>query len=148
MSERVTRSSLHRLTPILQPQSLFTLPSRVWSDDEWSLIQQGYRSRSMEERWHIFAEDDRLYLHRSWLGDGKYEATFQTVAGGRRISEIKVESGPDSYPGGSDEAKCVLLELLICSILLGEQGSERRERLKALHRRGSAKPRPVVPKDM
>lgn len=143
MSDRVTRSSLRRLTPIQEPRVLPVVPDCVWSDEEWSRIQRGYRARSMDERWHVFAEGDLLFLHRSWLGDGKYEVTFEAVEGGRRINEIRVESGPRSFPGGPDEAKCVLLEVLIRSILLGDPVKDLRERLQALRRRGDVRPGPV-----
>jgi len=86
----------------------------------------------MEDRWHIFAEDDQLFLHRSWLGDGTYEATFVEIQGGYRISRVLVEGAEPRFPGGSDHEVCLLLEVLISSILLGERADELRRQLSDL----------------
>jgi hypothetical protein len=120
MPDRVTRSELPRLTPIRQPRLLAEVPQRVWTGEEWERIQLGFRAREVEDRWQIFAEGDRLLLHQSWLGDGRYEATFAEVEGGYRITQVVVEGAEPSHPGGSDRRACTLLELVISRLLLDE----------------------------
>ena len=44
---------------------LSKVPQRVWTDEEWERIQRGFRAQDMDDRRHLFAEDDRLFLHRS-----------------------------------------------------------------------------------
>ena len=100
---------------------LSEVPRRVWTDEEWERIQLGFRARGMDDRWHLFLEGDRLFLHRSWLGDGRYEVTFTEVADGRRITEVIVEGAEPRFPGGSDHELCALLERLIDGQLLREQ---------------------------
>lgn len=118
---RVQRSDLRRLAPIREPRVLSEVPRRVWTDEEWERIQLGFRARGMDDRWHLFLEGDRLFLHRSWLGDGRYEVTFTEVADGRRITEVIVEGAEPRFPGGSDHELCALLERLIDGQLLREQ---------------------------
>ena len=121
MPERVLRSDLRRLAPIRKPRVLSEVPQRVWTEEEWERIQLGFRARDMDDRWHLFVEGDRLFLHRSWLGDGRYEATFSKVPGGYRITRVFVEDVGPKFPGGSDYRLCALLERLIGGQLLGEQ---------------------------
>jgi hypothetical protein len=97
------------------------VPQRVWTDEEWERIQLGFRARDMDDRWHLLVEGDRLFLHRSWLGDGRYEVTFTKVAGGYRITRVIVEDAEPRYPTGSDDRQCALLERLIDGQLLREQ---------------------------
>jgi hypothetical protein len=50
-------------------------------------IRRGHRSQDMDDKWHAFVEDQRLYLHRSWTGMGVYEAQFAPeVSGGGESS--------------------------------------------------------------
>lgn len=87
------------------PRPMPDVPDRVWTESEWQRIQHGYRAGSMDEKWNIYAEDDRLFLHRSWTGFLAYEATFTKVeGGGRRITAALVESDPERYRSASSQA--------------------------------------------
>src|SRR5438445_13448234 len=121
MPERVLRSDLRRLVPIRAPRVLSEVPQRVWTDQEWECIQLGFRAREMDDRWYLLVESDRLFLYRSWLGDGRYEATFTKVEGGYRITQVLVEDAEPKYPGGSDRRLCMLLARLIDGQLLRER---------------------------
>jgi hypothetical protein len=81
----------------------------------------------MDEKWEIFAEGDVLFLHRSWTGFGIYEVSFTEANGGFRIAEGVVESDRDRYCSRSDELECVMVELMVRSLLLGEAATELRE---------------------
>ncbi|WP_433180673.1 hypothetical protein [Actinoallomurus sp. CA-150999] len=128
-AEPVTRSTLGRVFPIVAPRPLSAVPDRIWMDEEWERICIGYRARDMDEKWDIFAEGDRLFMHRSWTGYGIYEVSFVGAEGGVRISAGVVESDRDRYRSRSDEFDGVMLELLIRSVLLGEAATELREKL-------------------
>ena len=117
MRERVLRSDLRRLAAIREPRVLSVVPQRVWTREEWQRIQLGFRARNMDDRWHFLVEGDRLFLYRSWLGDGRFEVTFVEAAEGHRITQVIVEDAEPRFPAGSDHELCALLERLIDSRL-------------------------------
>ena len=128
--ERVTRSTLGgQAFPILSPRPLPAVPERVWSQEEWERICLGWQARDMDEKWDIFAEDSKLFMHQSWTGYCIYEASFIGADGGVRITEGVVESDQSRYRSPSEEFDCVMVELLIRSILLGETATELRRKL-------------------
>lgn len=47
-----------------------------YSKEEYNKIKQGYIPKSMEDRWFIYFENDKLYFHRSWTGICIYELKF------------------------------------------------------------------------
>ncbi|MFF3949223.1 hypothetical protein ACFYYN_31000 [Streptomyces sp. NPDC001902] len=114
------------------------LPQRVWSDEDWKQIQLGYASRDMDEKWDVFTEGEVVFLHRSWTGNGTFAATFAPVdGGGRRIAGAVVERDAERYRGTDDAYDCVMLELVISAIVLGEPATDLRSKLVELTRRGS-----------
>jgi hypothetical protein len=132
-SKRVTKSDLHpRLAPITDPVAMPVLPDRTWSDEEWQRIQLGYSSRDMDEKWDVYAEGNVVYIHRSWTGRGFFEATFIPIDGGWHIGSAVRES-PEKYSGvRDDDYGCVMLELVLSGIVLGERAQELRARLVQL----------------
>ena len=131
--KRVTRSSFaDRLERISSPRALPTVPDRIWSTAEWELIQRGYRSHDMDEKWDAFVEGEVLFLHRSWTGLGAFEVTFGAAPGGRRIIRIDKNGALKSSPGPQDEIDLVLVELVVSSIILGEPARELRAELVEL----------------
>jgi hypothetical protein len=92
----------------------------------------------MDEKWIVFTEDDVVYLHRSWTGHGIYEATLVPAdGGGWRIAQAVVEGDSERYRSADDEYDCVMLELVLSAIVLGEPAHEAREKLIALSRRAA-----------
>ncbi|MCF0092083.1 hypothetical protein [Micromonospora sp. MH99] len=129
----VTRSSLRRVSPIVAPMSVATRPERTWSDEQWKRIALGYQARDMDEKWNVFVEDEVAFLHRSWTGNGIYEASFSPVPGGGwRISALVVESDPSRYRRRSDQYDRVMVELVLSGIVLGEPAVDLRAELVAL----------------
>jgi hypothetical protein len=90
----------------------------------------------MDDKWHAFVEDQRLYLHRSWTGMGVYEAQFAADAGGWRITVAVVASDRDSYRRQGDEHESALLEAVVEWVLLGVHGGAGHARWNRI-RRGS-----------
>ncbi|MFD5323564.1 hypothetical protein [Streptomyces sp. NPDC127092] len=112
------------------------LPQRIWSDEDWERIQRGYGARDMDEKWDVFTEGAVVFLHRSWTGYGVFEATFAPVdGGGWRIVSAVVERDPERYGGTDDAYDCVMLELVITAIVLGEPAPDLRWKLVELARR-------------
>ncbi|MET7703944.1 hypothetical protein [Streptomyces sp. NPDC005485] len=94
----------------------------------------------MDEKWNIFVENDVLFMHRSWTGHGVYEASFAPMTGGgRRIASAVVEADRERYRRVGDEYDCLMLELIISAIILGEPAAELRAGLVDLTARASGK---------
>jgi hypothetical protein len=114
------------------------LPDRIWSDGDWERIQLGYRARDMDEKWHVFTEGDVVFLHRSWTGRGIFEATFAPArGGGRRITGAVVEGERERYRRDDDEYDCLMLELVLSAIVLGEPAQDLRAKLVESTRKAS-----------
>jgi hypothetical protein len=114
------------------------LPQRIWSDEDWERIQRGYASRDMDEKWNVVTESEVVFLHRSWTGYGVFAATFAPAdGGGWRIVSAVVERDGKRYGGTDDAYDCVMLELVITAIVLGEPAPELRSKLVELTRRKS-----------
>jgi hypothetical protein len=137
--ESVTRASFaDRLQAIVAPHPMPLLPRRIWSDESWGRIRTGYRSRGMDEKWDVFAEGAFVFLHRSWTGRGIFEATFAPAdGGGWRIAEAMVERDPERYRNQDDEYDCLMLELVLSAIVLGEPSPELRSKFVDLARKRS-----------
>lgn len=137
--ERVTRSSFPEgVHPISMPQPMPFLPHRIWSNEDWARIRRGYSSRDMDEKWDVFAEGEVVFLHRSWSGNGIYEATFAPADGGWRMAGAVVERDRERYGSTDDEYDCTMLELVISAIVLGESAAELRAELVESMRRKSS----------
>jgi hypothetical protein len=119
VKQPVTRDQLRKLTPLSMPEPL-PAPARRWSDDEWAVICQGHRARGMDDKWHAFVEDNRLFLHRSWTGDGIYEAQFVRGQRDWSISELFVCGDRTTYRRArSNEDEAMFAEAIIDGVLLG-----------------------------
>ncbi|MFJ3514018.1 hypothetical protein [Streptomyces sp. NPDC090131] len=120
------------------------LPRRIWSDEDWKRIQLGCASGDMDEKWDVFTEGEVVFLHRSWTGNGTFAATFAPVGGGGwRIDSALVERDVERYRGTNDAHDCVMLELVISAIVLGEPATDLRSKLVELKRRESGSDAPA-----
>jgi hypothetical protein len=118
---------------MVMPIPMAVLPTRAWSDDEWDRIKLGYAAQGMDEKWDVFVEDQTMFVHRSWTGNGIFEASFSAAAGGGwRISAAVVESDPTRYRRSSEQFDLVVLELVLSSVVLGEPAGDLRAEFVAL----------------
>ncbi|MGW1591860.1 hypothetical protein [Streptomyces sp. NPDC002386] len=135
-----TRESFRRLHPISVPRPVAQVPDRVWTQEEWDRIRRGCRAGSMDEKWNVFAEGDVLFMHRSWTGHGVYEVSFTPAAGpGRRIASAVAEGDAQRYRNMGDAYDCLMMELIISAIVLGESAAELRSGLVELTARASGR---------
>jgi hypothetical protein len=95
---------------------------RSFTNVEFEQIRLGLVPRQMEDKWFIFHEVDRLYLHRSWSGHEIYHLRF-TLAddGGAWVAEPWVNRDPDQYKCIDDAEDVALLGYLIDRLLLGRE---------------------------
>ncbi|GHB30313.1 hypothetical protein GCM10010331_15870 [Streptomyces xanthochromogenes] len=136
----LTRESFRRLHPINAPRPVAQLPDRVWTGEDWDRIRRGYRARDMDEKWNVFAEDNVVFMHRSWTGHGIYEASFAPVpGGGKRIFSAVVEADGGRYRSMGDEYDRLMMELIISAIVLGEPAADLRAGFAELTARASGR---------
>ncbi|MEW2625919.1 hypothetical protein [Streptomyces sp. NPDC048106] len=77
-------------------------------EEDWELIQRGYASRDMDEKWDVFVEGEVAFMHRSWTGYGIFAVTFAPIDGdGWRIASAVVERDAERYGGTDDAYDCV-----------------------------------------
>ncbi|MFI5979620.1 hypothetical protein ACIBEA_01960 [Streptomyces sp. NPDC051555] len=94
----------------------------------------------MDEKWNVFVEGDVLFMHRSWTGLGVYETSFTTATGGgRRISSVVAEGDVERYRSMGDAYDCLMVELVISAIVLGEPAVDLRAGLVALTARAAGR---------
>ena len=125
----VTRASLRKAVPITAPVPMTVLPARVWTSAQWERVKVGYRAQGMDEKWNVFVEGPVAFVHRSWTGHGIFEASFAPAGGGWRIHAAVVESDPGRARHVSGQFSCVLLELVLSAIVLGEPAADLRAEL-------------------
>ena len=69
---------------------------RVFSTEEFELIQKGLIPQEMEEKWFIYYEEPWLYFHRSWTGFCIFVVRFETAQEIKAV-EIKASREPEQY---------------------------------------------------
>ncbi|MFG2040632.1 hypothetical protein [Dactylosporangium sp. NPDC048998] len=141
----VTRSSLRKVEPVVDPQTMELLPDRAWTGEQWQRIQLGYQSRGMDEKWNVFVEGHVAHFLRSWTGHTIYEATFSDTPAGHRITAAVVETNPAKHRRISPERDRIMLELVIAAIVLGEPATDlRAELIKLAPHRGDVPPAAIL----
>jgi len=113
IDESPHRRKRPRLVPIISPRAL-PPPEGTWDNEQWTRLQGGMYPRSMDYRWCSYLIDHRLFLHRSWTGQGIFEAEFAFTTNGWHVVAALVESGHvNSYVDRPDPALSDLLHLVI-----------------------------------
>ena len=99
------------------PEKRARLPEirREFSERELEQIRRGFCPRDMEDRWFVFMEGDRLYLHRSWTGFCIYEAVLSDEG---RILEAWANRDPDQHENTDVEKDAERLLSLIDAFML------------------------------
>jgi hypothetical protein len=102
-----------RLAPIIAPRAI-PVPEGRWNDEQWTRLRSGMYPGGMDHRWSTYLVGQRLYLHRSWTGQGIFEAEFTRVAGGWRVVAALAESAQvNSFVDRPDAALSGLLRRVI-----------------------------------
>jgi hypothetical protein len=102
--------------PKLRAQFLL---DRTFATEEMDRIKRGFIPEVMEQKWFIFFERHRLYVHRSWTGFCIYIAHFKENPSGYTILRVEVNRDPKQYNETDDAYDARLLSWLIDGALLG-----------------------------
>lgn len=90
--------------------------TRRFSLQEYRKLSYGLLPADQDEKWHIFLEDDRLCLHRSWTGECSYLLTLEKHKDDYRVVEAWMNPTLDFQEAGYAQK---FLDYLIDRLLLG-----------------------------
>lgn len=68
-----------------------------YSSEEFSLIQEGFLPKDMEDKWFIYYDDGWLRFHRSWTGTFIYAVKFEAMSDGVRAVESWANRDSEQY---------------------------------------------------
>ncbi len=118
MQQSAARREDWKTLPLPRKRARLAL-ERSYSPEQYAEIALGFIPREMEDKWFIFLEADRLYLHRSWTGFCLYEARFEQRDGRYHIAEAWVNRSRRQYTETNLTVDTEQLAFLIDRLLLG-----------------------------
>lgn len=86
---------------------------RTLSDEELQAIQEGHRPQEMEDKWFMYQEDGKLFIHRSWTGYCIYVVELSQTG---KLS-VTVNRDPEQYRETDLEQDRLLVEILINQLI-------------------------------
>lgn len=86
---------------------------RILSDEELEAIQEGHRPQEMEDKWFMYQEDDKLFIHRSWTGYCIYVVELSQTG---KLS-VTVNRDPEQYRETDLEQDRRLVDILINQLI-------------------------------
>ena len=94
-----------------------------FSEEQYKMLHKGLIPKQMEDKWFIYFENDWLYFHRSWTGNGIFKAKITKEMGEQedqeyKINEFYVERDKNIYKNDEDIYDLdVLLQLILWGLL-------------------------------
>jgi ADP-ribosyl-[dinitrogen reductase] hydrolase len=89
------------------------------TDKQFSKLKNGLIPQQMEDKWFIYYENEWLYFHRSWTGNGMYKAKLNKETDGYSITEFWAERNQEKYKNEDDNSDIETFAFLIARGLLG-----------------------------
>ena len=89
------------------------------TDKQFSKLTNGLIPQQMEDKWFIYYENEWLYFHRSWTGNGMYKAKLNKETDGYSITEFWAERNQEKYKNEDDNTDVETFSFLIARGLLG-----------------------------
>lgn len=89
------------------------------TDKQFSKLTNGLIPQQMEDKWFIYYENEWLYFHRSWTGNGMYKAKLNKETDGYSITEFWTERNQEKYKNEDDNTDVETFSFLIARGLLG-----------------------------
>lgn len=97
---------------------------KTFTDTEIDYLKEGHRPQEMEDKWFMYYEDHKLFIHRSWTG---YCIYIIDLSESGRLN-ITVNRNPGQYKEGSIESDKILVNILINQFV--KQNAENGELMK------------------
>ncbi len=116
MNETATKKTWKNI-PIDNPKRIDI--DLLFTDKQYAKLTKGLIPQQMEDKWFIYYEDEWLYFHRSWTGNGMYKAKLNKVTDGYSIKEFWAERNPQKYKNEDDNTDIETFSFLIARGLLG-----------------------------
>lgn len=116
MNETATKETWKNI-PIDNPKRIHI--DLKFTDKQFSKLTMGLIPQEMEDKWFIYYEDEWLYFHRSWTGNGMYKAKLNKVTDGYSITEFWAERNEEKYKNEDDNTDIETFSFLIARGLLG-----------------------------
>ncbi len=85
------------------------LVDKVYTPAEMARIARGFIPSGMDEKWFVYYEDGRLFLHRSWTGFCIYRVNFSHVQTGWAMTTVWANREPKQYEETDDVQDAQLL---------------------------------------
>jgi uncharacterized protein (TIGR02452 family) len=92
---------------------------RRFSDAEMAQVRLGVLPDRMEDKWFVYWDDGRLYLHRSWTGMCVFVAQFVEDAEGWRLVSIRANRDRKQYTQTDDAEDAAMARFVIDVVVLG-----------------------------
>jgi hypothetical protein len=92
---------------------------RKFSADEMRKIKLGLMPQQQEDKWFLYWDDSRLWMHRSWTGFCLFVVRFEADGDGARMVGAEVNREPEQYSATDDERDAQMISYLIDVLLLG-----------------------------
>jgi ADP-ribosylglycohydrolase len=116
MNETATKETWKNI-PIDNPKRIDI--DLLFTDKQFSKLINGLIPQQMEGKWFIYYENEWLYFHRSWTGNGMYKAKLNKVTNGYSIKEFWAERNQEKYKNEDDNTDIETFSFLIARGLLG-----------------------------
>lgn len=91
---------------------------RRFSDAEMARVRLGVMPDRMEDKWFVYWDDSRLYLHRSWTGMCMFVAQFVEDAEGWRMVSVRANRDPGQYTQTDDAEDAAMARFVIDVVVL------------------------------
>ena len=90
-----------------------------FTEKQFLKLTMGLIPQQMEDKWFIYYENEWLYFHRSWTGNGMYKAKLIKITDGYFIKEFWAERNQEMYKNEDDNSDIETFSFLIARGLLG-----------------------------
>jgi hypothetical protein len=90
-----------------------------FNEEHINIIKKGFIPKTMEDKWYIYSEDNWLFFHRAWTGQGIYKLEIKHINERYIIDEFYVERNIDKYDNTNDLFDIHILHIIIDWGLLG-----------------------------
>jgi hypothetical protein len=111
--DQIKKADFKNLREMPQSSEVFNLDWHL-NQNQLEKLKNGFAASDMDQKWNIYFDDGKLYLHRSWTGSCIYIAdVFEQKDGSGLITTVTVNRNKDEYNFSSAEADKNLIRKII-----------------------------------